>query len=484
LVFLGIDVGSSSVKACIIDRDGRILDFVTTDISNLIRRPAPSWAERDSETLWDAVRLTLKKLTHPESVESICVDATSGSVVAIDRDQHPLSPILLYSDKRAEAEAKYILRESSIARDYEVYLPLESYLVLPKILWMRSHLANFGNVDKVLNEGDFIQMKLTGRVCTSPNVAGKAHIDVRSGDYLRDLYEDLEINMDLVPTVKVIGEAVGVISESCSRETSLPEKAVVINGVTDSTASDIATGTLNVGQLDASIGTSLVVHAVADNPVPDRAKRIYYKSYVEGRLLAGGATDAGTLPMSSLSRLFGKTLQELDIEAKRVTAGCEGLIAQPQWIGSRVPNHNPNVRGFFIGMTETNCTTGHMFRSILEGNAVVVTQVLRIVEDVTGEKVVEIRTSGGGSKSDVQNSIIANATGKRVLAVETNEASIGSAILAAWGMMREPISTIAQRAVRIRERFEPNLEAKEVYENLTEKLLLLTARVYGEVQQA
>jgi len=481
LAFLGIDVGSSSVKACIIDRDGRTLDFVATDIGNLIRRPAPSWAERDSETLWDAVRLTLKKLTHTESVESICVDATSGSAVAVDRDRHPLCPILLYSDKRAEAEAKYILRESSIARDYEVYLPVEAYLVLPKILWMRGHLANFRNVYKVLNEGDFIQMKLTGKVCTSPNVAGKAHIDIRSGDYLRDLYKDLKIDIDLVPPVMPIGDVVGQTPESCSKETGLPEKAIVINGVTDSTASDIATGTLDVGQLNASIGTSLVIHAVADNPVPDRAKRIYYKSYVEGRLLVGGATDAGTLPMTSLSRLLGKTLQELDIEAKTVPAGCEGLIAQPQWIGSRVPNHNPNVRGFFIGVTERNCTTGHMFRSILEGNAVVVTQVLHIVEEVTGKKVVEIRTSGGGSKSDLQNSIIADSTGKRVLAVETNEASIGSAILAAWGMMREPIFGIAQRAVRIRERSEPNLEAKEVYEKLAEKLLLLTAKVYSEV---
>jgi len=125
-----------------------------------------------------------------------------------------------------------------------------------------------------------------------------------------------------------------------------------------------------------------------------------------------------------------------------------------------------------------------MFRSILEGNAVVLTQVLRIVEEVTGERIVEIRTSGGGSKSDIQNSIIADATGKRVLAVETNEASIGSAILAVWGLTREPISTIAQRATRIRQRFEPSLEAREVYGRIAEKLLLLTAKIYSDVKQA
>lgn len=480
MAFLGIDVGSSSVKACVIDRDGRTLDFATTDIGSLIRRPAPAWAERDSETLWDAVCLTLQKLTDPRSVESVCVDATSGSVLAVDRDLRPLCPILLYSDKRAEQEAEYVRQESSIARDHEVYLPIDPYLVLPKILWMRSHLASFGDVEKILSEGDFVQMKLTGKLCTSPNVAGKAHIDLRSGDYLQDLYEDLEIDTDLLPRVKPVGELVAQISESCSRQTKLPEKAVVINGVTDSTASDIATGTLSIGQLNASIGTSLVVHAIARSPIPDRAKRIYYKSYVEGRLLAGGATDAGTLPMTNLSRLFGKTLQELDLEAEKVPAGCEGLIAQPQWIGSRVPDHNPNVRGFFTGITETNCTAGHIFRSILEGNAVIVSQLVDIIEEVTRVRVLEIRTSGGGSKSDIQNRTISDATGRRVLAVETNEASIGSAILAAWGLTHEAISAIAKRAVRIRERFEPSLEARELYAKVAERLQLLTAKIYRD----
>lgn len=480
MAFLGIDVGSSSVKACVIDHDGRTLDFVTTDIGNLMRRPEPSWAERDPETLWDAVRLTLQKLTNQRNIESICVDATSGSVLAVDHDLRPLSPILLYSDKRAEQEAGYILQESSVARHYEVYLPLDPYLVLPKILWMRSHLANFGNASKILHEGDFIQMKLTGRVCTSPNVAGKAHIDIRSGDYLRDLYEDLKVGMDLLPLVKPIGESIGHVCVPCSEQTKLPEEAVVINGVTDSTASDIATGTLDVGQLNASIGTSLVVHAAADNPTPDRLKRIYYKSYVQGRFLAGGATDAGTLPMTSLSRLLGKAVQELDRDAEKVPAGCEGLIAQPQWIGSRVPYHNPNIRGFFAGITERTLTSGHLFRSIVEGNAVIVSELVDIIEEVTRARVLEIRTSGGGSKSEIQNRTIADATGRRVLAIETNEASIGSAILAAWGLTREAISTIARRSVRIRKRYEPDLQVRELYMKVAERLQLLSGKIYGK----
>ena len=148
MAFLGIDVGSSSVKASVIDHDGRTLGFAMTDVGNMLRRPAPSWAERDSEALWDAVCITLSKLTEVGRVQSVSVDATSGSVVAVDRYQKPLSSILLYSDKRAEDEAKYILETSTAAREYEAYLPLDPYLVLPKILWMRSHLAEFGKIEQ------------------------------------------------------------------------------------------------------------------------------------------------------------------------------------------------------------------------------------------------------------------------------------------------------------------------------------------------
>jgi sugar (pentulose or hexulose) kinase len=128
VTFLGIDVGSSSIKAQTIDEDGSLLEFASHDVSDLLCRPQPTWAERDPETLWKAVCKTLRAMKHLDAVEALSVDATSGSVLAVDDKLRPLSPILLYSDKRAQAESEYVRERSPEGRAYEAYLPLDASL--------------------------------------------------------------------------------------------------------------------------------------------------------------------------------------------------------------------------------------------------------------------------------------------------------------------------------------------------------------------
>jgi xylulokinase len=480
MVYLGIDVGSSGIKTCLMDSSGVVLESATRNIEHLMSRPNPSWAERDPIALWESAKNTLNRLARLAEVKAVCIDATSGSIVPIDKSRNPLGAILLYSDKRAEAEARLLLENSPLAREYQRYLPVDPYLVIPKIMWLRQNLPDFSNVSKILNESDFLQMKLTDEICTSPNVAGKAHIDIRSGGYLTGVYEDVGVDLGLLPIVKPIGDVVGEVTKEASQETGLPEGALVVNGVTDSTASDVATGTFGPGQVNATIGVSLSVHAVVREPVPDERRRIYYKTYLGGGFLAGGATDAGTLPLMSMSRLLSKTVQELDDEAEKAPSGADGLIAQPQWVGSRIPYHNPSVRGFLVGMTEANCTAGHIFRSLLEGNAFILSKVVDIIEDLTGEKTSEIRTSGGGSKSNVQNQIISDVTGRRVMAIESSDAAIGSAILAGWaGGRGASVGELAKTTVAVRRIFDPRPDLSRTYLRIRERLDAITSEIYG-----
>src|SRR5208337_3123063 len=113
MVFLGIDVGSSSVKAQTIDDNGKQVEFASHDVSSLINRSQPTWAERDPAALWGAVCAVLGAMKRLDEVEVLSVAATSGSVLAINGKLQPLSPILLYSDKRAQAEVSYIREKSA-----------------------------------------------------------------------------------------------------------------------------------------------------------------------------------------------------------------------------------------------------------------------------------------------------------------------------------------------------------------------------------
>jgi len=477
---LGIDVGTASVKAALLDSEKGLVDHSSVAISDLNKRPMPSHAERDMAEVWGRVVRAIKSLKDLRGIEAISVDGTSGTIVALDADGNPLYPALLYGDKRAQDEAGEILRLSGSAREYQALLPVDSSLVLPKVLWLRKNLKEFSEVSAILHESDFIVKKICGVIVTSPNVAGKAHIDVRTRGYLKGVYDDLNVPLSLMPPVREVGEIVGYISEGASHETGLPEGIPVVNGVTDATAGDIATGVLETGQLNVTIGTTLVVHAVVDKLVPDEMGRIYYKTFLGSTYIAGGATDAGTLPLDAVSGLLRLNLQELDALAAEVPPGCEGLLAQPQWTGTRVPSYNPNVRGFLTGLTAKNCTPGHIFRSLLEGNSAVLADVIDIIEEVTGVSINEVRACGGGSGSDVQDQIIADMTGLEVLIPEASEAAVGSVLLAAWGSEKGcGIGQLASRILKLRKRYSPRADLKEEYFSQRERLKQVTKFIYG-----
>jgi len=477
---LGIDIGTASVKVALLDSKDGLVDHSAVDISDLNKRPMPSYAERDMTKVWECSVRAIRSLKDLRGIEAVSVDGTSGTIVATDANGNPLFPALLYGDKRAQDEASEILRLSESAREYQALLPVDASLVLPKILWLRKNLKRFSDVHAILHESDFIVKKICGTIVTSPNVAGKSHIDVRSRSYLKGAYEDLNVPLSLMPPVREVGDVVGCVSKAASLETGLPEGIPIVNGVTDATAGDIATGVLEVGQLNVTIGTTLVVHAVVDKPVPDKMGRIYYKTFLGSTYIAGGATDAGTLPLDAVSGLLRLSLQELDAMAAEVPLGCEGLLAQPQWTGTRVPSYNPNVRGFFAGLTAKNCTPGHIFRSLLEGNAAVLADVIDIVEEVTGISIKEVRACGGGSRSDVQNQIMADMTGLEVLIPEASEAAVGSALLAAWGSEKDcSIGQLASRILKLRKRYPPRADLKEKYLSQRERLKQVTKFVYG-----
>ncbi|MFX0096818.1 MAG: FGGY-family carbohydrate kinase [Candidatus Hodarchaeota archaeon] len=482
--FLGIDVGTSSIKAVVLDDKGKILESAKTDISNLLETPRPHWIQRNAENLWNNTVSTINKLRNLEDLGALCIDATSGTIVPVDRGGNAIYSEIMYNDRRAQSELEEISERSPSAKDYEIFLPLDATLVIPKILWLRRNTRILSKTYKILHENDFVVMKLCGEPCTSPNIAGKAHLDVRTGRYQEQIYADLEIDPDLLPPVKPVGEVIGNASYEISKKTKIPRNTPVINGVTDATAGDIGTGVLEVGQIGVNMGTTMVIHAVVDKITSDPKKRLYCKVFVEGNYLIGGATNAGTQSLDAIGQLLGKTPQELDQEAEGTSPGSKGLIAQPQWVGTRVPDFNPFIRGYLVGLTKENCTAGNIFRAFLEGNAILLDEILDIIEDLTKTKTREIRVCGGGAKSCVQNQILADVTKDIVKVAETNEPAIGSAIIAFWGLSKtkNTITEIAERTIKVRKTFVPNQKNQKIYGKLKEEFRKTAKSLYPTQQ--
>jgi xylulokinase len=477
--FLGIDIGSAKIKAAIIDGRGEVADFVSSEISGIMKQPQPLYCERDVLEVWEKLCSLLSDVKDIETVAAVCVDATSSTIIPINEERVPLHAALMYNDQRAQEEVNWILSQSTTCEEFQEILPLDASLALPKCLWLLKKPEISEKVFKFLHENDFFTMKLCDRIITSPNIASKTHIDPETCDFHVKILEELGFNQDYLPPVAPIGEIVGQVTSEASRATGIPMGTPVVNGVTDSSAGDIATGTVKVGEVNVNIGTSLVVHGVVDKVTPDKKGRIYYKPYLQKNFLVGGATNAGTLPLDALCSLVNKEIQILDKEAESVPTGCDGLIAQSEWVGSRIPDHNPRVRGFLIGITKKNFTPGHVFRSFMESNAITLNRLLEIISEITKQKINEITLCGGGSKSRIQCQTIADATGRIVKTVQTDEPAIGSAILAAAGLSKEySIKKFSKIIVKERERYRPNTENYSLLQEKAEELYKLTEKIY------
>lgn len=477
--FLGIDIGSARIKAAIINENGEVTDFVSSEISGMMKQPQPLHSERNVLEVWENLCALLNRVKRIKKIAAVCVDATSSTIIPINENRKPLHAALMYNDQRAQEEVKEILSQSATSQEFQEILPLDASLGLPKCLWLLKKPEIANKIFKFLHENDFITMKLCDTIVTSPNIASKTHIDPKTSDFHIQILRELDFNRDYLPPVTPIGEIVGKVTPEASKATGIPEDTPVINGVTDSTAGDIATGTVEVGEVNINIGTSLVVHGVVDKIVPDKKGRIYYKPYLQKNFLSGGATNAGTLPLDALCSLVGKEIQVLDREAENVTTGCDGLIAQSEWVGSRIPDHNPRVRGFLIGITKKNFTSGHIFRSFMESNAITLNRLLEIIYEITKQKVKEITLCGGGSKSRTQCQIIADATGRIVKTVQTDEPAIGTAILAAAGLSKEfSIERFSKRIVKHREVYHPIAENCSLLQKKSKEHFKLTEKIY------
>ena len=466
---MGIDVGTKNVKAVILSEEGEVVERASAPIYDLVTRPREGFVERDPEGVWSRVKEALGKLKNRGKVEGVCVDSTSGTFLTLDKDGEPIHPFIMYNDSRAVEEAEELRRVSKAAREFEKYLPINSRLVLPKLMWLKKNLPEFGKAEQVLHESDYLVYRLSGAVATSANTAGKAHALLDRPGYLVEAYRDSGIPVEIMPPIRPIGSVVGHVSTEGERETGIPSGTPIVNGVTDASAGDITSGALEAGQASVTIGTSLTVHVVVDRLVPDLHRRFYYKLYVNDLYLAGGFTNAGTTAMDSLSRVLGSSLDELSSMASKIPPGSDGLLVCNELYGVRVPKDYPNVRGFIIGLSERNFTAVHLFRSILEASGYTLKLLLSAVEETTKTKIHDLRISGGGSRNNLFMQILSDIVGLPVRAIEEPDSAVGSALLAAWGAGELKLREIVDKSVKVRRVFNPNPENVKRYGKLLEK---------------
>ena len=475
--FLGVDIGTSGVKAVLVGERGDVLASATTPLT--LQTPKPAWAEQDPDAWWAASRESIRHVASRAAGVQVAAIGLSGqmhSSVFLDREGRVIRPALLWCDARTTAECRQISARVGDAQlgAWTANPALEGF-TLPKVLWLRDNEPQaFARLARVLLAKDYVRYRLTGEMATEPSDAsGTLMYDVRRDEWSRPLLAALDLPVDLLPPLGGSAEVLGRVTAAVASDLGITEGTPVVGGGADNACGAIGVGVVAPGDAVASWGTSGTVLAPAGAPLVDPGMRAHTFRhaapntwYVMGVVLSAGGAFAWF--RDQLARDLAGTADAdrmLDSEASSVPVGAEGLSFLPYLQGERTPHRDAEARGAFVGLTLAH-TRAHMARAVLEGIAFAMRDSLAILAELE-LPFSPLLLTGGGSRSPFLRKLQADVYGVPVMLPTREEGpAYGAALLAAVGAGAFPDIVSACRATVARGAVEqPDAAAHAAYES-------------------
>lgn len=495
---IGIDTGTSSTRAILIDEGGHLVYSSTKGYP--MYTPKHSWAEQDPEDWSQALIHTIRDIVDnggikPEKIACVGLSGQMHGLVALDRSGRPIRNSLIWCDNRAGSQTDTIYdifgKEEFIKLSYNQALP--GYIA-PKLLWMEENEPqNYKKIYKVLLPKDYIRYILSGTYASEvSDASGTLLMDIAGRRWSEDLIRGLGIDANILPDIYESTYISSRLSKEAARATGLKQGMPIAGGGGDNAAGAVGTGIIAEGLISDSIGTSGVVFIHTDRPVFDPMGRFHctchtvpYKWNLLGATLAAGGsfrwyqqkfgpTEAIRSEFSDLDD-YGL----LDKQAEKIPAGSQGLLFLPYLIGERTPYADPDARGVLFGLSYLH-GPDHMARAILEGVAFSQLDCLDIAKEL-GIDYDEIIMIGGGSKSALWRQILADITATQVTVNNVTEGpAFGAALIAgtAVGLYRD-VFEAHNRTVKKVGKSDPRKKEQKIYQRYYE----VYRSLYGTLKQ-
>ncbi|MGD9496113.1 MAG: xylulokinase [Armatimonadota bacterium] len=448
---LGIDVGTTSTRALLVDERGGVVASHATEYP--LHTPRPNWAEQDPQDWWQAtiasVRATLEEAgVSGDAVAGIGLSGQMHGSVFLDEADEVIRPALLWCDQRTARQCAWIT-ETVGAEDVvsETLNPVLTGFTAPKIIWLRDEEPdNYARVRKVLLPKDYVRLRLTGEYATEvSDASGTSLLNVRARRWSQLILNRLELPADWLPAVYESPQVTGTITAEAAALTGVAAGTPVVGGGGDQAAGAVGNGIVRSGVVSVTTGTSGVVFAHLNQPAVDEGLRTHTfchavpgKWHVMGVMLSAGGSlrwlrDTLCRAEVELARNLGVDAYELmTAQAAQAPVGSEGLIFLPYLTGERTPYPNPNARGVFFGLSLRHGKP-HLIRAVLEGVAYGLLDSLRIIEAM-GVEITQVRASGGGARSALWRQIQTDVSGYPHSAINVDEGpAYGAALLAGVG---------------------------------------------------
>lgn len=485
---LGMDCGTTNIKAIILAEDGTVV----ADASRPSRfiSSGPNMQEQDANEWWENtvdIFQTLTQKAGPDIVKrirGISISSHTVTMLPVDREGNPLRNAMTYQDNRSAAELHFIVDTIGFQKFVEIVGGQPSVAFLPnKLLWFKKNEPElFAKTAYFLQASSYINYKLTGKMTTDIDQAARTQcLDISTMEWSKEIGNVIGIDLDeMFPELRLVNEIIGFVTDEAAEATGLISGIPVVAGCSDAMASMYATGMSRLGEAGESSGTtSLVfvgsnVKSAPDIPVVTRPCAIDGMPWIfDAPIQSSGAALKWFIEiMAAEERAYAEAhnkniytyLNELALESK---PGSGGLFFFPYLLGERAPLWNEYARGMFIGMG-MDMKRSDLVRSVFEGTAYALRHVIETVKE-SGAKAQILRICGGGAKSRTWSQIKASMLKMPVYLLDerSGDVPVGDALIVGHKVGVFPDLTKAvENIVKVNEIIQPVDEWAQAYDKL------------------
>ncbi|WP_460136192.1 xylulokinase [Pseudomonas sp. S1_E04] len=474
-VSLGIDLGTSELKAILMDSSGAVLAHAGVRLS--VSRRQPGWSEQAPQDWWQACVQALEQLRAHEAFARVACIGLSGQMhgaVLLGDDNRVLYPAILWDDSRAVAEAEHL---GPGFAEVTGSLPMAG-LTAPKLLWLQRHEPEvFSAIDCVLSPKDYLRLRLSGeRISEMSDAAGTLWLDVARREWFSPMLRATGLTLAQMPRLVEGGAASARVTAS---GLGLSTQVVIAGGGGDNPVAAVGIGAINAGDGFITLGTSAAIVAITDHAAGNPASAVHsFCHALPGRWYTMGAMLAGASCLRWVTRLTGMADEQalLDQVRAQLPIGQPVPLGTPLFLpylaGERTPHNDPLLRGGFMNLGH-DCTPAMLGYAVMEGVGFGLLDALHAVQS-SGAHIGACALVGGGARSEYWAQLLANILQKEVFTLHGSELSacMGAAKLGFLAIGKDLLAA----GMPVKTRYMPDATLQPVLEARNRKFQgLLTA---------
>jgi len=460
--WLGIDLGTSSVKVLLAATDGAVVAATSADYP--IEQPQPGHAEQSPEAWWRAVVGAVHAL-HAEApgahIAAIGLSGQMHGTVLLDAQRQLLAPAVIWPDQRSQQQVAEITQALGAQQLYAITgSPVSTGFQAATVRWFQAHRPElWDRVAKILLPKDYLRFHLTGEFATDPSdAAGTLLLDEKRRDWSDVLLAALDIRRNQLPPILPSGARAGTLTADAARALGLTAGIPVATGAADTACSALGSGVVDRSRLLLTISTGgQLVQPCQTVEVDPRGRIHTFCSALAPAAGQAGWYQMGAILAAGLSlrwlrdQVLGwqghSAYEQMTSWAAGVAAGADGLLFLPYLVGERTPHMDPTARGVIYGLTLAH-GQAHLVRAVMEGVTFAAYDAYRVLREL-GASSQEIVLAGGGASSILWQQLVADIFGIAVTPLKTaHQSALGAILLAGTAVGRWDPADTARRWAR------------------------------------